>query len=114
MRLGSFKFSLLELSGALGDLGTLTPLAIGLIVINGLNPTTLLLIVGLAYIGSGIYYRIPMPVQPLKALSAIAIALALTPAVISAGGLIIGGLLLSLSITGLVVPLAKLFLSSYG
>ena len=84
MRLGSFKFSLSELSGALGDLGTLLPLAIGLIVINGLNPTTLLLVVGLAYIGSGVYYRIPMPVQPLKALSAIAIALALRPAVISA------------------------------
>ena len=109
MRLGSFKFSLSELSGALGDLGTLLPLAIGLIVINGLNPTTLLLVVGLAYIGSGVYYRIPMPVQPLKALSAIAIALALRPAVISAAGLIIGSLLLLLSITRLIVPLAKLF-----
>lgn len=109
MHLGSFKFSLSELSGALGDLGTLVPLTVGLIVINGLNPTTLLLIVGLAYIGSGIYYRIPMPVQPLKALSAIAISLGLAPAVISAAGLIIGGLLLLLSITGLIIPLAKLF-----
>ena len=38
MRFKSFKFSLRGLAGSMGDFGTLFPLAIGYIIINGLNP----------------------------------------------------------------------------
>ena len=48
-----YLFNRLEFAGALGDLGTLLPLAIGLILINGLSPTGLFLSVGLFYIFSG-------------------------------------------------------------
>ena len=77
MQTKSFRFNLQELGGALGDLGTLLPLMVALILINGLNATLVLILVGLFYIGSGLYYRLPMPVQPLKAVAAIAIALGL-------------------------------------
>ncbi|MFQ6091493.1 MAG: putative sulfate/molybdate transporter [bacterium] len=87
------KFNRMELAGALGDIGTLFPLAIALITINGLNPTSVFLVVGLVYIGAGLYYRIPMPVQPLKAVAAIAIAARTSPEVIASAGLIMGLLL---------------------
>lgn len=109
MRANSFKFNLQELGGALGDLGTLLPLMIGLILINGLNPTSVLTLVGLFYIGAGLYYRVPTPVQPLKAVSAIAISLGLSLSVISAAGLLMGGILLLLSLTNLIAPIVKLF-----
>ena len=46
-----FAFNRLELAGSLGDLGTLLPMLIGMILINGLNPIGLLLTVGLFYMG---------------------------------------------------------------
>ena len=38
MRIGSFEFSLRELAGSMGDFGTRFPLAIGYIVVCGMNP----------------------------------------------------------------------------
>ena len=109
MRSNSFRFNLQELGGALGDLGTLLPLTVALILINGLNATSVLILVGLFYIGSGLYYRIPTPVQPLKAVSAIAISLGLSASVIGAAGLIMGVILLFLSLTNLITHVVKLF-----
>ncbi|MEK7281899.1 MAG: putative sulfate/molybdate transporter, partial [Chloroflexota bacterium] len=93
----------------MADLGTLLPLMIALVVINHLHPTPVLLVVALAYIASGLYYRIPMPVQPLKALSATAISLGLSAAVIGAAGLLTGLVLLFLSLTNLITPLVRFF-----
>lgn len=109
MLIKSFRFSIQELGGALGDLGTLLPLMISLILINGFNTTTVLLGFGLFYIISGLYYRIPMPVQPLKAVSAIAISLGLSTTVIGAAGLIMGIILLLLSMTNLISTIVKFF-----
>ncbi len=109
MRISSFRFNLQELGGALGDLGTLLPLMVTLILINGLNATTVLVLAGLFYIGSGLYYRLPMPVQPLKAVSAIAITLGLSAGVIGAAGLLMGVILLFLSLTNLITVVVKLF-----
>ena len=109
MRISSFRFNLQELGGALGDLGTLLPLMVTLILINGLNATTVLVLAGLFYIGSGLYYRLPMPVQPLKAVSAIAITLGLSAGVIGAAGLLMGAILLILSLTNLIAVVVKLF-----
>ncbi|MFQ5814243.1 MAG: molybdate transporter family protein [Anaerolineae bacterium] len=105
----SLRFTLTELGGALGDVGTLVPLAVTLIVINKMNPAAVFLIVGLLYVGAGLYYGVPTPVQPLKAVSAIAISLGLAPGVISASGLLMGALLMFLSLTGLMDRIAKLF-----
>ena len=38
MMIKEFEFNLRELAGSMGDFGTLLPLAIGYIVVNGLNP----------------------------------------------------------------------------
>ncbi|MDR5694937.1 MAG: putative sulfate/molybdate transporter [Armatimonadota bacterium] len=98
-----------ELAGAVADLGTFVPLAMALIAANGLNATSVLLIPGLLYIWGGIYYRLPIPVQPLKAFSAIAIALSLSPQVISAGSILMGISLAIVGISGLAEMLVKWF-----
>jgi len=109
LRAKRFRFSLAELGGSLGDLGTLVPLAVTLIVINKMSPAAVFLIVGLLYVGAGLYYGVPVPVQPLKAVSAIAISLGLAPRLVSTSGLVIGALLMLLSLTGLMNKIAKLF-----
>jgi SulP family sulfate permease len=106
-----YHFSRMELAGSLGDLGTLLPIVVGMILINHLSPTPVFLAFGLFYLMTGFYYRLPIPVQPLKAVGAIAIAYPgqITESVIGAGGILFGSLLLVLSITGMVDRLAKLF-----
>jgi SulP family sulfate permease len=100
--ISSYKFNRLEVAGSLGDLGTLLPLAIGLILINGLSPTGLFLSVGLFYIVSGSYYGVPVPVQPMKVIGAYSIATAMTASQITASGLLIGVILLVIGATGAI------------
>jgi hypothetical protein len=56
-----------EIAGGLGDAGLLIPIAIAMVTVNGLNATAVFAGVGLAYIGTALYFRVPVPVQPLKA-----------------------------------------------
>jgi SulP family sulfate permease len=94
-------------SGAFADLGVLIPLEVALIAVNGLNPTSTLLGVGIAYLASGWYFRIPMPVQPLKAFAAIAIAQALSPSVMAAGALLMSLILTLLAVTRAITYLDR-------
>ncbi len=105
------RFDRVEFAGSLGDLGTLLPIVVAMILINKLSPSTVFLSFGLFYLITGFYYRLPVPVQPLKAVGAIAIAypLLITESVIGASGIIFGAILLLLSISGTVNALAKLF-----
>src|SRR5919107_1016002 len=98
-----------ELSGAVADLGVLVPIAAALIVSNGLSATAVLLPAGLLYIAAGAVYRLPVPVQPLKAFGAIAIAKGLGPDVIAAGALLMGAVFLVTGATGMVDRAARVF-----
>lgn len=112
MALERFRFNRIELAGSLGDIGTLIPLAVGLIVINGLSSSAVLLMVGVFYILAGWYFHLPVPVQPLKVVSAIAIALGpgvVSPPVIAASAFLFGGILILISVTGVVDLLGRLF-----
>ncbi len=97
-----FAFNRLELAGSLGDLGTLLPILIGMILINGLDPMGLLLIIGLFYIGSGLYFGITVPVQPMKVIGAYAIATGISAQQIVASGFWIAGFLFVIGVTGLI------------
>ena len=105
------RFDRVELAGSLGDLGTLLPIVVAMILINKLSPTAVFLSFGLFYLIVGFYYRLPVPVQPLKAVGAIAIAnpALITESVIGASGIIFGVTLLLLAISGTVDKIAKLF-----
>ncbi|MBW2434130.1 MAG: putative sulfate/molybdate transporter [Deltaproteobacteria bacterium] len=106
MRQG-YKFNRLELAGSFGDLGTLLPLAMGMILINGLKPTGLFLALGLFYVIAGMYFDITVPVQPMKVISAYAIATAMDASQITAAGYLMGFVLLLIGITGAVTVIGK-------
>ncbi len=103
------RWNLDEIAGGLGDAGLLIPIAIALITINGLNATAVFAGVGLAYIGTALYFRVPVPVQPLKAFAAAAIALQLHAEVLAAGALLMAAAMLLLSASGAAGWLAERF-----
>jgi len=55
-----------EISGSLGDLGTLLPLMIALAVNNSISLSTTLVFSGIWNILTGVIFGIPLPVQPMK------------------------------------------------
>jgi len=105
----AFRIGLGEATGAVADLGVLVPLATALILVNGLDAGAVLLCAGALVIATGLIFRIPFPVQPLKALTAVAVAAQLSPGVIHAAGLELAGCLLLLSIGHVADLVARVF-----
>ena len=93
----------------MADLGVLVPIAIALIVSNGLSTTAVLLPAGLLYLVVAWTYRAPVAVQPLKAFGAAAIAAGAGADVIAAGSLIMGVVFLVLGASGLLDRLGAVF-----
>ncbi|MCG6918018.1 MAG: putative sulfate/molybdate transporter [Deltaproteobacteria bacterium] len=102
-----YRFDRMEVAGSLGDLGTLLPLAIGMILLNKLHATNVFVLIGLFYIVAGHYFGVPVPVQPMKVIGAYAIATGLTPTQIVSSSLWMGVFLLFLGITGLIQLIGK-------
>ncbi len=98
-----------EASGSVADLGVLVPLAVVLVVGNGLSATAVLLPAGLTYLLVSRVYGVPVAVQPLKAFAAVAIAAGAGVDVIASGALIMGVLFLVLGTTGLLDRVARIF-----
>lgn len=98
-----------DVSGAFGDIGVLFPISIALIAKNGFNPAALLIMAGAFYLLSAYYFKLTMPVQPLKAMSAIAIATGMGFEVINAAGMVFGAILLLLAVGGFTQALGILF-----
>lgn len=107
MKLGSFEFNLREMAGSLGDLGTFIPLAIGYISICRVNPAGLLVMMGLANIATGVFYRLPMPIQPMKVLAVVAIAQHWSPSLVYASAFAMGMVWLLLSATRIMGWMAR-------
>lgn len=97
-----------EISGAFGDIGTDLPLLTGMILASGMHPASVLTVFGLAQVASAVFYGIPMPVQPLKAVAALVIAGGITTPQILGAGLSIGLMMLVLTATGLLDRLRAL------
>ena len=98
-----------DATGAVADLGVLVPLAAALILVNGLDAGAVFVGAGLLVIATGLAFKIPFPVQPLKALTAVAVARELSPDVIHAAGLELAAFLLLLSIGHVADLVARLF-----
>lgn len=97
-----------EIAGAFGDLGTFVPHVIGAITVAGLPAAGVLFGFGAALIGTGLFYGIPIAVQPMKAVSAVVIAGQLGAGEVAATGLVIGLTMLVLGITGWITYVARL------
>lgn len=98
------RYDLRELAGAFGDLGTLIPFVAAYIVVLKMDAAAILLGFGVALIVVGVLYRTPFPVQPMKAIGAVAIAqgaaVGLTAAAVVGAGLVTGLVWLVLGLTG--------------
>ncbi|HYH12770.1 MAG TPA: putative sulfate/molybdate transporter [Thermomicrobiales bacterium] len=97
-----------EVSGALGDIGVLIPIILVLVVQNGMSSTPLLIAAGLMYLVVSVCYDVAIPVQPMKAASALAIASALSVDVITAAGFLVALIFFSLSATKLLNQVARI------
>ncbi|WP_027180204.1 putative sulfate/molybdate transporter [Maridesulfovibrio bastinii] len=107
-RFGEFRFNRMEFAGALGDLGALLPISIGLIMLCGVSAIGLFFCVGAFYILGGLYYRVPIAVQPMKVIGAYALAASVSAVQISAAALLVGLILLAIGYSGLIGKLAAL------
>jgi len=96
-----------ELAGSIGDLGTLLPYIISGITIAGLNTTGVFVMFGLMYLFTAWFYRVPVPVQPMKVIGAAIIVQHLTPGEVAATGIMIGAILLILSFSGIVERITR-------
>jgi MFS superfamily sulfate permease-like transporter len=107
---GGNRYDRSEFAGAFGDLGTLVPFVVGYVTINRLDPQAVLLGFGVIALATGLYFRTPMPVQPMKAIATVAVtqASAVSPAMIWASGLVTGVFWLAMAITGAVGWIAAL------
>jgi hypothetical protein len=103
------RFDRRELAGAVADVGVLVPIAVALIVGNGLSPTAVLLPAALLYLTNAFFYGLPLPAQPLKAFGAIAIAEGLGADEIAAGAILIGAIFLVAGRLGVLDRAARAF-----
>ena len=84
------KFSLSEFAGSLGDFGTIIPLILAVALVSDVNVRYVLLFFGIWFILTGLYYRLPIPLEPMKAIAVIVIAGGISGGEIAAAGLILG------------------------
>ena len=110
MTLGGNRYDLRELAGAFGDLGTLVPFVVGYVTITGLDPIGIFVAFGVSLVGAGLYFRTPVPVQPMKAIATAAIN---HPATVTAGAIGVASLFtaalwLVMGLTGAATWLARI------
>jgi hypothetical protein len=98
-----------DVLGAFGDQGILIPIVVGLIALKGFSPQALLLWVGLAYLVTGAWARVPMSVQPFKAACILFLCSTYSSDVLFATSLVLGALFLVLGVTGKIRTLQWIF-----
>ena len=89
-----------EIGAAFGDLGTLLPILLGAVTVAGMPAGGVLVGFGAFLLATGLLYRLPLPVQPMKAVGALVIAGGLAPGEVAAAGIAGGLILLALTLSG--------------
>jgi predicted benzoate:H+ symporter BenE len=109
MRLWGNDYNKMEFAGAFGDLGTLIPFAVGYITLNKMDPLGILVAFGIFKIFVGLYFKTPVPIQPMKAIGGMAISHAgtITPGMIWGSGIFTGLFWLLMGLTGAITWIEK-------
>ncbi|WP_460559274.1 putative sulfate/molybdate transporter [Halorubrum pallidum] len=94
------RFDRREVTGAIGDSITVVPLVVALALLTDVSLPHVLVAFGVFQVVWGVRYGLPISVEPMKALAALAIAGALTYAELALAGLVLGALLLVIGLTG--------------
>ena len=106
------RYDRMEWAGAFGDLGTLIPFVAAYIGVLKLDPFGVLFAFGVSMLVCGFHYRTPFPVQPMKAIGAVASIQAVqtavvTPAAVYSAALVTGLIWLVLGLTGLIARVVR-------
>src|SRR5208282_5011544 len=89
-------------------IGTLIPFVVAYITIVKVEPLGLLFMFGICLLAAGFYYRTPVPIQPMKAIGAAAIAGGISPAALFGSGITTGLFWLVVGATGSIKWVTKL------
>lgn len=89
-----------EFTGAIGDSVTVFPVVVAIAALTELSLAHLLLGFAVFQIAWGLYYGLPVSVEPMKALAALVITGALTASELAVAGLLAGVVLLVVGWTG--------------
>src|SRR3989304_2873000 len=110
MRILGNEYNRMELAGAFGDLGTFIPFVAAYITLNKMDPLGILVAFGVFKIFVGLYFKTPMPVQPMKAIGGMAIAHpeSITQGMIWGSGIFTAVFWLIMGLTGAVSWLHKI------
>jgi len=103
------RFDRTEWAAAFADLGIFIPYVVAYVSVLKMDPVGILLAFGLALVACGFVYRTPLPVQPMKAIGAVAVAQAATLSAnaVVAASLVSGALWLALGLSGAASRLAR-------
>ncbi len=107
------RYDRMEWAGAFGDLGTLIPFVAAYIGVLRLDPFGVLFAFGISMLVCGLYYKTPFPVQPMKAIGAVASIQAVQTALVTSvavhsAALATGVLWIALGLSGLMGRIARL------
>ncbi|KAL8713770.1 MAG: hypothetical protein Q9220_002297 [cf. Caloplaca sp. 1 TL-2023] len=98
-----------EISGSFGDLGTLLPILIAYTdlssrynAVPAIDLGATLVFTGLSNIITGLCFGIPLPVQPMKAIAAVALSRSFNGQEVASAGLFVAAVVGALTITGLL------------
>jgi MFS superfamily sulfate permease-like transporter len=111
---GRWRLLLGEAGGAFGDLGTFLPYVVGALTVGALAPVGVLLGFGVFLVACGLFYGLPVAVQPMKVVGAVLLTGDLDAATVAATGLVMGAALLALAATGTIGAIARWLPQSVG
>jgi hypothetical protein len=91
-----------EISGSVGDLGTFLPIVTALTIAHQISLPATLIFTGVFNILNGFCFGVPLPVQPMKAIAAVALLKSLTAGETQAAGVFVSISIMFLGVTGLL------------
>jgi Molybdate transporter of MFS superfamily len=91
-----------------GDLGTFLPIVIAETIGHQISLSTTLIFTGVFNILTGLFFGIPLPVQPMKAIAAVAISKSFTAGQTAAAGIFVASCIFVFSVTGLLTRFTAL------
>ncbi len=95
----TLRFNIHEVAGSVGDFGTILPIVLGVALVSDISLGTVFLFFTVWFVIAGLFYRLPVPIEPMKAVGAVVIAEGLAAPEIAASGIIIGVIFLLLGVT---------------
>ncbi|GAA0526397.1 Molybdate transporter of MFS superfamily protein [Halorubrum aquaticum] len=96
-----------ELTGAIGDSITVIPLVVALALLTDVSLPHVLVAFSVFQVVWGVAYGLPVSVEPMKALAALAIAGALTYAELALAGIVLAVVLLAIGLSGTLAAVGR-------